>query len=95
MFAGQYGGFFGYGDDFANVVIGSRVGPLREVNLRFTCNITPGTAQWGAGMKAANGVFPVTTNGQTYYTTSQLAALGLGYQLWWHGASGLVHSSTA
>jgi len=93
MFTGQYGGFFGYGDDFANVVIGSRVGPLREVNLRFTCNITPGTAQWGAGMKAANGVFPVTINGQTYYTTSQLAALGLGYQLWWHGASGLVHSS--
>jgi len=84
MFAGNYGDFFGYPDEFSDVAVGSRVGPLREVNLLFICTITPGTTHYGTGMKAAPGIeYHAAT--QTY-TTNQLAGLGLGYRMWWHEA---------
>jgi len=94
MFSGQHGGFFGYGADFINVAIGDRVGPLREVNLRFTCNVTPGSSRYGVGKKATPGVSKVVIEGQTYYTTNQLSASGLGYQIWWHEPGGAAHNDT-
>jgi len=82
MFAGNYGGFFGYPTDFSDVAVGSRVGPMREVNLLFKCDITPGTTHYGTGMKAAPGVkYHAAT--QTA-TSDELEGLGLGYRMWWH-----------
>jgi len=82
MFAGQYGGFFGFDDDFATVAIGDRVGPMREVNLVFGCNITRTTSTFGVGRKAVPGIIhDIATD---TWTTPQLRARGLGYQIWWH-----------
>jgi len=89
MFAGNYGGFFGFPDEIADLVIGSRVGPMREVNLRYRCTNTtaaPVTTQFGTGMKAASGMtWHAATN---TYTNPQLEARGLGYRFWWHEPNG-------
>jgi len=86
MFQGSYGGFFAFPDDPATLPIGTRVGPLREVNLRYRCsreefsNATYFSA--GIGMNPASGIYKhVPTN---TYTNAQLEALGLGYRMWWH-----------
>jgi len=84
MLANQYGGFFGFGGEFADVAIGTRVGPMREVNLKFVCNVTPGSSKYGVGKKATPGVNKEVIGGVAYYTTNQLSQYGLGYQIWWH-----------
>jgi len=91
MFTGQYGGFFGYGDDLADLAVGSRVGPMREVNLKFTCDITPGSLKYSVGKQATPGISKVVAGGITYYTTNQLSQWGLGYQTWWHEPTGHTH----
>jgi len=94
MFAGPYGGFFGFGDEFANIAVGTRIGPLREVNLKFTCSITPGSSKYGVGKKATPGVSKVVVDGNVYYTTGQLSQYGLGYRIWWHEPGGAVHNNS-
>jgi len=94
MFQGTYGGFFAFPDDPATLPIGTRVGPLREVNLRYKC--TPNSPMddmigfaWGVGMNAASGIYKhVLTN---TYTNAQLEALGLGYRMWWHEPMSAAH----
>jgi len=84
MFAGAYGGFFGYPDDLDNLVIGSRVGPLREVNLKFSCYVTSQTTWFGAGTRTVPGIERIQIGSQTYQTNPSLSNMGLGYGLWWH-----------
>jgi len=82
MFAGSYGGFFGYPADFSDLPVGSRVGPLREVNLRFQCQVTNQTTWFGVGTRAIPGTTRHTATNT--WTNPQLEAQGLGYVMWWH-----------
>jgi len=89
MFQGSYGGFFAFPEDPAALPIGARVGPLREVNLRYLCmplglmgEIDIVFFEFGVGMNPASGIYkhiPTDT-----YTNADLEALGLGYRMWWH-----------
>jgi len=82
VFASSYGGFFAYPADFSDLSVGDRVGPMREVDLRFQCTVTHQTTQFGVGTRAIPGI---TKHAATdTWTNPQLEAHGLGYRMWWH-----------
>jgi len=89
MFAESYGDFFGYPDDFDSLVDGIRVGPMREVVLKFSCTATQPT-WFGVGTRKITGtiqtaITPQTTvNPDVIYTNPVLENFGLGYNVWWH-----------
>jgi len=91
MFAGNYGGFFAFPDEFATLPVGARVGAMREVNLRYNCSGMLTSENFGTGMQAVPGLtHHAATN---TYTNPQLEALGLGFRFWWHEPNGHGYGS--
>jgi len=91
MFAGNYGGFFAFPDEFATLPVGARVGAMREVNLRYNCSGMLASEKFGTGMQAVSGLtHHAATN---TYTNPQLEALGLGFRFWWHEPNGHDYGS--